>query len=168
MKSFAVLLGIIIVTSLAFWPITQMAPGEDMVAATRVLGMPVLGVSTEQTCWLSIGLGTGVLFVGLVGAGGVAIGLAAGGGLLFGSGQVGVGLIGIGQLGVGLLLTIAQLGVGVTGLGQLMIGVLVKGQLGLGKDGEGFLLRLNQDLNKVLQLRRDPATAAPQAQSNRA
>ena len=158
MKSFAVLLGIILLTSLGFWPITEMAPGSDSVAATQVLGMPVLGVATEQICWLSIGTGFGVLFVGVAGAGIVAVALAAGGGLLFGTGQLSCGLIAIGQLAIGITFTLGQLGVGLTGLGQRMIGGLVQGQVGLGKDGEGFLGQLKKDLNELLAL---PRRAAP-------
>jgi hypothetical protein len=150
MKSIAVLLGIIILTSLAFWPMTGMAPGDAQISTTQVLGIPVLGVGTETICWLSIGTGFGVLFVGLAGAGVVAIGLAGGGGLLFGSGQLSCGLIALGQLAVGVVFTLAQLGVGMAGLGQLILGGLVKGQVGVGKDGGAFLSRLNQDIDRVL------------------
>lgn len=161
MKSFAVLLGIIILTSLAFWPITKMSPGDDMVSTTQVLGMPILGVSTAEPCWLSLGVGVGVVFVGLAGAGAVAIGLAGGGGLLFGSGQLAGGLIGIGQLALGLLLAIAQLGFGASGFGQLILGGLVKGQVGLGKDGGEFLRRLNEDIERLLSPRRDASPRRP-------
>lgn len=153
MARFLLLLGIIVLTSLAFWPLTVMAPGSDSVAVTRVLDMPVLGVSTEQVCWLSIGSGFGVLFVGLAGVGLVAIAVAGGAGLLFGCGQAGCGMIAMGQIAVGLTFTLAQLGAGGSGLGQLIIGWLVKGQVGLGKDGGEFLAQLNKDLNQLLALR---------------
>jgi hypothetical protein len=150
MKSVAVLLGIIVLTSLAFWPMTGMAPGDAGVSSTQVLGIPVLGVGTEEICWLSLGAGYGVLFVGLAGVGVVAIALAGGGGLLFGSGQLSCGLIAMGQLAVGVVFTLAQLGVGMTGLGQLLLGGLVKGQVALGKDGGAFLSQLNQDIDRLL------------------
>jgi hypothetical protein len=156
MKSIAVLLGIIVLTSLAFWPMTGMAPGDTGVSTTHVLGMPVLGVTTEEICWLSLGTGFGVLFVGFAGAGGVALSLGVGGGLLFGTGQLSCGLIALGQLAVGVLFTIAQLGVGVAGFGQLILGGLVRGQVGLGKDGGAFLAQLNRDIDRVLWPRRGP------------
>ena len=151
MKRFGVLLGIIVLTSLAFWPITGMRDGS--VASTQVLGMPVLGVGTGEFCWLTLGFGTGVLFVGLAGAGAVGIGLAAGGGLLFGSGQVAAGTIAVGQLALGILFVIGQLGFGVAGVGQLIVGVLVKGQADLGKNGGPFLQKLSEDLNEALTFR---------------
>lgn len=157
MKSIAVLLGIIILTSLAFWPMTEMAAGNDMIAKTLVLGIPVLGVSTEQFCWLSLGVGFGVVFVGLAGAGAVAIGLGGGGGLLFGSGQLACGSIVMGQLAVGLVFTLGQLGVGASGLGQLILGGLVKGQVGIGKDGGEFLSWLNKDIDRIFTTRRGSA-----------
>lgn len=149
----AALIGIIVLTSLAFWPITRMAEGSDTIAATQVLGLPVLGVATEQTCWLSIGLGYGVLFVGIAGGGVVAIGLGAGVGVLFGVGQLSVGMIAVGQLAIALVYALAQLGVAMTGQGQLIAGLLVQGQVGLGKDGAGFLSQLGKDLNHVLSFK---------------
>jgi hypothetical protein len=156
MKRFGVLLGIIVLTSLAFWPITGMRDGS--VASTQVLGMPVLGVGTGEFCWLTLGFGTGVLFVGLAGAGAVGIGLAAGGGLLFGSGQVAAGTIAVGQLALGILFVIGQLGFGVAGVGQLIVGVLVKGQAELGKNGGPFLQKLDEDLNEALTFRGNQAS----------
>jgi hypothetical protein len=153
MKRFALLLVIIIVTALAFWPITSTPMGDGQVTATQVLGIPVLGAGTGQFCWLSIGMGQGVLFVGILGAGVVSIALAVGGGLLFGIGQATCGLIAVGQLAIGVVCTLAQLGTGATGAGQLIVGLLVKGQVELGKDGGSFLRQLREDLNEVLAFR---------------
>jgi hypothetical protein len=155
MKRAAVLLGIILLTSLAFWPITRFVSESDSFAVTKVLGMPVYGVSSSEMCWLSVGLGGGVLFVGLAGGGVVAFGAAASAGLLFGSGQLAVGMIAIGQLGLGLVHTLAQIGVGMTGRGQLILGLLVRGQVGIGKDGKDFLATLGDDLDQVLSFK-DP------------
>ncbi|HLM74460.1 MAG TPA: hypothetical protein VK459_17260 [Polyangiaceae bacterium] len=154
MKSIAVLLGIIVLTSLAFWPMTGMAPGDASVSSTQVLGKPVLGVGTGEVCWLSLGTGFGVLFVGLAGAGVVALGLGGGGGLLFGTGQLSCGLIAMGQLAIGVVFTLGQLGVGMAALGQVVLGGFVKGQAALGKDGGAFLSQLNQDIDRVLWPRR--------------
>jgi hypothetical protein len=150
MKSLAVLLGIIVLTSLAFWPITTMAPGDDAISATRVLGFPVLAVASDEIAWLSLGFGYGAVFIGLAGAGIVAIGLAGGGGFLFGTGQLSCGLIAVGQVAVAVVFAIGQIGVGIAGIGQLLIGGLVKGQVEVGKDGGSFLSQLNKDIDRLL------------------
>lgn len=152
MKRAALLLVIIALTSLAFWPLTN-AHGTPDGPVTEVLGMPVLGAGSDRFCWLSIGMGTGVLFVGFIGAGGVAIALAAGAGVLFGMGQAAAGMIVVGQLALGLVFALGQLATGAAGLGQLIGGALVKGQVGIGKDGAAFLSALGQDLDRLLSFR---------------
>jgi hypothetical protein len=91
--------------------------------------------------------------VGFVGAGGVAIALAAGAGVLFGMGQAAAGMIVVGQLALGLVFALGQLATGAAGLGQLIGGALVKGQVGIGKDGGAFLSALSQDLDQLLSFR---------------
>lgn len=153
MKRVILLLVIITLTSLAFWPITNAHEEGQARAVTEVLGMPVLGVASDRFCWLSLGMGTGVLFVGLIGAGGVAIALGAGAGVLFGMGQAAAGMIVVGQLALGLVFALGQLATGAAGLGQLIGGALVKGQVELGKDGGEFLSALNEDLDGLLSFR---------------
>lgn len=153
MKRFALLLLIIIVTAAAFMPITERAMEGGKSTAMELWGLPILGVASDRICWLSLGMGYGVLHVGVVGAGVVCLAVGAGGGVIFGTGQVTCGLIAIGQLGIGVVFSLAQLGTGLAGLGQLIVGLLVKGQVGLGKDGGTFLSRLREDLDKVLAFR---------------
>lgn len=153
MKRIALLLVVIVLTSLCFWPMTATLAEGGNSSVTEVLGMPVLGVASERLCWLSLGTGYGVLFVGLVGAGVVAITVAAGAGLLFGIGQAAAGMMVVGQLGLGLTFALAQLGIGATGYGQLIAGILVRGQLGIGKDGAAFLKQLDKDLDGLLSFR---------------
>jgi hypothetical protein len=153
MKRSALLLVIIVLTSLAFWPLTNAHGDGQTAGVTEVLGMPVLGVGSDRFCWLSIGMGTGVLFVGFIGGGGVAIALAAGVGVLFGMGQAAAGMIVVGQLALGLVFALGQLATGATGLGQLIGGALVKGQVGIGKDGGAFLGVLQEDLERLLSFR---------------
>jgi hypothetical protein len=142
---FLILVGIMTVMSIILVVLTEYLAGDS--APTRVLGMPLTGITPDEPCILTLGGGVGVIVVG-VGVGVVAFTMY-GAGILFATGQVVAGCIAFGQAGIGLVFFGGQVGAGVTGVGQGILGVhTVMDDKGRGKP---FLVELNRDLGKILK-----------------
>ncbi len=126
-------------------------PTPEGVSVESFAGMPAMCVSPDAsvTCWLTIGSGMGVLFVGLFGAGLVCIGYITGG-ILFGMGQVAIGGICLAQAGIGGSFFFGQAGGALTALGQVVVGMISKGQASAGFDAEAHLAEVAADLKRYL------------------
>lgn len=149
MKRFFIVLGLIVITSIGLWAVTEL---DGYCSVNRVLGMPALCVGSVEPAWLTLGMGTGVLVVGGGGVGVVAI-TAYGAGILFATGQLSAGLIAFGQLGFGLILFLGQVGAGTIAAGQAVGGGLVWAQGGLGYSGKEFIKELNTDIADLMKFR---------------
>ncbi|MEM6956861.1 MAG: hypothetical protein AAF645_14300 [Myxococcota bacterium] len=133
----------IIVTAIGF--------GIAVDANVTVMGMPVVGVAEDVPCWIALGTGRGVLFIGAFGAGVVCFSFI-GAGLLFAVGQVAAGAFCVAQAGIGLSMFLGQVGFAFTTIAQGSFGALSMGQVAR-NNGKAFFARLYAELKQIITLR---------------
>ncbi|MEM1414762.1 MAG: hypothetical protein AAGH15_07670 [Myxococcota bacterium] len=119
----------------------------------RVLGMPAVSLGgSNETSWLVLGGGKGVLVIG-GGVGLVLLGFV-GAGVFFALGQAAIGLVAVAQAGVGLFAFFGQLGGGFAALAQLPLGIVTRGQVRVGAiAGDDHFTAASRELGALLRFR---------------